>query len=89
MSKEQKASTTSYIRIGGEEDETGQVESDILELDLIFIREKGLSQQFLEITITGHNPQNQSPQSGIKVIQSKESFEKLKNYFNQLNWENL
>jgi len=60
-----------------------------LELDLILMREKGQLVKFLEITFSGQNPETGQTQLSKKVIETKEEFEQLKQFVNQLDWENL
>jgi len=60
-----------------------------IEFDLIFMREKGQAQQFMEISISGILPDTSNPSTMRKIIASKEDFEVLKKYFSQLTWESL
>ena len=62
-------------------------ENGVIELDLVFVREKGQSQQFLEISVSGVDPSSGQQYHGMRIVDNKEDFLALKEYFNQLKWE--
>ena len=78
--KEQALMET-YIAIGEE--------NDSVEMDLIFMREKGRAQQFLEITIKSKSEDGKNVISAMKIIDTEEEFNLLKNHINQLIWEQI
>lgn len=60
-----------------------------MEIDLITFREKGMETRYLSLSVTGINIDNEppTPQQALLTIGSKDSFDKLKLFFSQLNWE--
>lgn len=60
-----------------------------LELDLVTFREKGEETRYLSFLLNGIDTSQSPPvpQSSRLTIESKEEFEKIKNFFAQLNWE--
>lgn len=60
-----------------------------LEIDLVFLREKGVPLKYLSITVQGFdldvNPP--SPNSATITISTQEAFDKFKNFIAQLKWE--
>lgn len=64
-------------------------EDKMLEIDLVYVRQKGESEKFLEITLTSvESVQGQMvPVHSVFEIRSKEEFLKLKDYFCNLNWD--
>lgn len=68
-----------YIRV-----EEGEG-AESLEFDLIYVRERGRASQFLEVKFS-YNDQYGQLQEVRKLIESKEQFDKIKNFFVNLDW---
>lgn len=79
--KKEEITMETYLKL---EDNIG-----VLEVDLVLMREKGSVIKFLDLTFSGINPENNQQQTAKKVIESKEDFETLKTFINQLDWEKL
>ena len=62
-------------------------DGSVMEADLVSIKQKGQSIKFLEIIISGVDPQSGKKQEARKVVESKEEFLLLKDYFTKLKWE--
>lgn len=75
-----KDNVDTYLKIA--DDNT----NDILEFDLVYVREKNKSNQFLEVKITFYDDYQQ-PQEITKLIDSKEQFDKIKSFFSNLEWD--
>jgi len=60
-----------------------------LEMDLITFREKGQETRYLSMSILGVDMSTEppAPMQSFLTIGSKDSFDKLKLFFSQLNWE--
>tara|TARA_Y100000389_G_C17455170_1_gene517659 strand:+ start:414 stop:836 length:423 start_codon:yes stop_codon:yes gene_type:complete len=73
-----------YIEIISEKDETGQPLS-VLEVDLIISREKGKETRRLAMNFTGIDVEKQKMiENSVNI--NRESFEQLKNFFSNLDW---
>ena len=84
ISKENsKEPASTYLNIVDDE------EGKMLEMDLVFIRQRGIDEKFLEITLTEVDEVNgQSvPLRKVKEIKTKEEFNKIKDYFVNLSWD--
>ncbi len=59
------------------------------EIDLVFLRERGVPLKYLSITVQGLNIESEppSPNSATVTIGTKEEFDKFKNFIAQLKWE--
>lgn len=70
-----------YISLGDEE--TG-----LMQIDLISFRERGVHQKYLGIFFSGMDVRENPPkkQEAFFSINSEEEFYKLKNFFQQLEW---
>ncbi len=79
---EGRKSTYISIKI---KDEDGNITS-ILEFDLMSFREKGEEKRFLSANSFGFNPENNEAARAIVNIDNKDDFDKLKNFFEQLEW---
>ena len=64
-------------------------EKKLLEFDLVYVRQKGESEKFLEVTLTEVvSVQGEAiANPHVFEIKSKEEFMQLKDYFVNLNWE--
>lgn len=82
-SEDTKANQSTYINIVNDE------ESKMLEMDLVFIRQRGVDEKFLEITLTEMESVGNDtvPVRKVKEIKTKEEFDKIKNYFVNLYWD--
>ena len=60
-----------------------------LEIDLITFREKGIETRYLSLLFSGQDVRQNPPvpQEAFLNIESKEEFERIKEFFAQLNWE--
>jgi len=85
LAAESKASMTTFVSIGSDSNE----DDSLVEMDLVYVRQKGKEERFLKIELSGHNITDPSrpQQYAIKVVNTKEEFEKLKNFFTQLEWD--
>lgn len=85
MNSSKKNHMNTFVSIGSD----AQENDSLIELDLVYVREKGREERFLKIELSGHNITHpERPQQyAIKVVNSKEEFDKLKNFFAQLEWE--
>ena len=73
-----------YIEIISEKDEMGQPLS-VLEVDLIISREKGKETRRLAMNFAGIDVENQQMiEKSVNI--NRESFEQLKNFFSNLDW---
>ncbi len=71
-----------YLSIMDDENE------NLFEMDLIFVRQKGVNEKFLEITFSEIEEVNgqKIKVSRVKEVRSKEEFDKIKEYFKNLSW---
>jgi len=60
-----------------------------LEIDLITFREKGIETRYLSLLFSGQDVRQNPPvpQEAFLNIESREVFERIKEFFAQLNWE--
>lgn len=72
-----------YISLSDEKSRT------LFEMDLVFIRQKGENEKFLEITFSEvQNVQGQDVAvRHVKEVRTKEEFDKLKDFFSNLSWD--
>jgi len=64
----------------------GDVESTLLEVDLVTFREKNQEMRYLGLAFTGTNPKSGEPQEAFINIDNEEAFNIIKNFFAQLEW---
>lgn len=64
----------------------GEPENSLLEIDLVTFREKNNSMRYLSFNFSGINPKTGEPQDAFVNIDSEESFNELKKFFIQLDW---
>lgn len=85
MAANNKGSMSTFVSIGSDENQ----DDSLIEMDLVYVRQKGKEERFLKIELSGHNITDASRpnQYAIKVVNTKEEFEKLKNFFTQLEWD--
>jgi len=85
MTANNKASMSTFVSVGNDEDQN----DSLIEMDLVYVRQKGKEERFLKIELSGHNITDPSRpnQYAIKVVNTKEEFEKLKSFFTQLEWD--
>jgi len=78
-----KEGKDTYLRVKDEQDGT------VLELDLMFVRQKGESYQSLDIAFTSKEGVNNQQVEVVhrKSINSKKDFEALKEFFSKLSWD--
>lgn len=64
-------------------------EGGMLEVDLVTFREKGRETRYLSLALHGYDMSQNPPipQKTFLSIGSKEAFEKVKEFFSNLNWE--
>ena len=75
-----KPALETYIAFGNDE-------SGLLELDLVTARQKNEEIRYLAISLSGTNIKTEQKQESFINIDTKEEFEKLKKFFNQLQWD--
>jgi hypothetical protein len=82
-SEDKKEEPSTYLSIMQEE------EGKLFEMDLIFIRQKGVDEKFLEMTLTVREDVNNQPVAVRKSmeIRTKEEFDRMKEYFVNLSWD--
>jgi hypothetical protein len=74
-----KKSVQTYIAIG-------DIETSMLEVDLVTFREKNQEMRYLSMSYAGINPKTGDPQEAFINIDNEEAFNILKNFFMQLEW---
>jgi type VI protein secretion system component Hcp len=86
MSKKEEDKDKAPVTYISLQDET---ERTLFEMDLVFIRQKGENEKFLEITFTEATEVNGQSTilRHVKEVRTKEEFEKLKDYFINLSWD--
>ena len=76
----QSEGDSTYLRLEYED-------GSIMEMDFVFMRQKGESTKFLEIILSGIDPQSGKKQQARKVIESEVEFKRLQEYFENLKWK--
>lgn len=81
-----KKQSDTYFRYA----EDGKDGGGVLEIDLITFREKGVETRYLSLSCMGYDIRKDPPtqQESFLSINSKKEFERIKEFFSQLEWEN-
>jgi hypothetical protein len=83
VKKQKEKLMDTYFTMGNPDNDDSTIAAD-----LIFMREKGEAQQFLEISIKNFDDKGNEV-FATKIIETEEEFNLLKEYFNQLVWEKI